>query len=145
MDVLTVPDVTCEDFEGVVATCEAPRVGEIIPFVPTDRAVPTDRVELIDQAGPVQAIEFPDAEFLRDCAWDIGERKSAESFAPTENHVGLAMVSPYRGFAHWRLLTDWIDQTADRCGDGWNHSRIGRIFGRRHTTVMRGIRKVGFR
>ncbi|MEE8450778.1 MAG: glycosyltransferase [Thermoguttaceae bacterium] len=65
-----------------------------------------------------------DTEFLRSCAWDIGERRSADAFAPTESHVGLAMVSPYRGFAHWRLLTDWIDRTAGRCGDGWNESRM---------------------
>jgi len=65
-----------------------------------------------------------DTKFLRSCAWDIGERRPADSFAPTESHVGLAMVSPYRGFAHWRLLTDWIDRTADGCGDGWNESRM---------------------
>jgi hypothetical protein len=65
-----------------------------------------------------------DTDFLRSCAWDIGERKPAESFAPTESHVGLAMVSPYRGFAHWRLLTDWIDQAARECGDEWDGSRM---------------------
>lgn len=65
-----------------------------------------------------------DAEFLRSCAWDIGERRAADAFSPTESHVGLAMVSPYRGFAHWRLLTDWIDETAHRHGDGWNESRM---------------------
>ena len=112
MDVLIVQDVTREDFDGAVATYEVPCVGERIPL------------EAIDPVEPVRATDSPDAEFLRNCAWDIGERKPAESFVPTENHVGLAMVSPYRGFAHWRLLTDWIDRTAGRCGDGWNHSRV---------------------
>ena len=65
-----------------------------------------------------------DTEFLRSCAWDIGERRPADAFAPTESHVGLAMVSPCRGFAHWRLLPDWIDRTAGDCGDGWNESRM---------------------
>ncbi|HYW79127.1 MAG TPA: glycosyltransferase [Thermoguttaceae bacterium] len=65
-----------------------------------------------------------DTDFLRSCAWDIGERRPADAFSPTESHVGLAMVSPCRGFAHWRILNDWIDRTAAGCGDGWNQCRM---------------------
>ena len=59
----------------------------------------------------------PDIELLRDQAWDVGERKPAEAFVPMANHVGLAMVSPGRGFAHWRILNQWIQRTSQRRGD----------------------------
>jgi glycosyltransferase involved in cell wall biosynthesis len=65
-----------------------------------------------------------DASFLRHCAWEIGERKPAEAYTPTENHVGLAMVSPAQGFSHWRILPAWINDTAWRKGDAWHHCRM---------------------
>ncbi|MBV9125884.1 MAG: DUF4912 domain-containing protein, partial [Planctomycetes bacterium] len=69
---------------------------------------------------PTQEME----EFLRRCAWEIGERKASEMFIPTASHVGLALVNPYQGFVHWRILHDWIDQTARGKGDAWHHCRM---------------------
>ena len=66
----------------------------------------------------------PDIELLRDQAWDVGERKPAEAFVPMANHVGLAMVSPGRGFAHWRILNQWIQRTSQRRGDTWYNCRM---------------------
>ena len=45
-----------------------------------------------------------DPEELRRCAWEIGEEPAADAYVPATNHVGLAMVTPYQGFAHWRIL-----------------------------------------
>ena len=61
---------------------------------------------------------------LKNHAWDVGERKPAESFVPMANHVGLAGVSPCRGFAHWRILDDWIRRTARDRGDAWRDCRM---------------------
>jgi glycosyltransferase involved in cell wall biosynthesis len=65
-----------------------------------------------------------DMEFLRRCAWEIGERKPAESFTPASSHVGLAAVSPGEGFAHWRIPHEWVDQTAWRKGNAFHHCRL---------------------
>jgi glycogen(starch) synthase len=65
-----------------------------------------------------------DPEFLRHCAWEIGERKAAEAYTPGGNHVGLAMVAPCHGFAHWRILPEWIEQTAWQRGGAWHHCRL---------------------
>jgi glycogen(starch) synthase len=65
-----------------------------------------------------------DAEFLRCCAWEIGEKKAADAYAPTENHTGLAAVTPYQGFAHWRILHEWVDRVARDRGDAWHHCRL---------------------
>ena len=43
---------------------------------------------------------------------------------PPTCQVVLAMVNPGQGFAHWRILPQWIDQLARRKGDGWHHSRM---------------------
>ena len=32
-----------------------------------------------------------DADFLRRCAWEIGEQRASESFQPDANHAALAM------------------------------------------------------
>jgi len=66
----------------------------------------------------------PDAEFLRDCAWDVAEKKPAEAYRPAANHVGLAMVTPARGIAHWRILDDWIGRAAQERGDAWHDCRF---------------------
>jgi glycosyltransferase involved in cell wall biosynthesis len=63
-------------------------------------------------------------EFLRRVAWEIGEEGAADSFTPMENHVGLGMVSPTEGFAHWRLLPAWIEHRARQLGDGWRDCRM---------------------
>jgi glycogen(starch) synthase len=33
-------------------------------------------------------------------------------------------VAPYQGFAHWRILQEWVDRTAWQRGDGWHHCRL---------------------
>src|SRR5579859_6521276 len=69
-------------------------------------------------------IAVPDKESLRRAAWAIGEEAAADSFLPSVNHVGLAMIAPYQGFAHWRLLHGWIEETRRQRGDAWNGSRM---------------------
>src|SRR5437867_4039258 len=66
----------------------------------------------------------PPAETLRRIGWEIGEERPADGFSPPDNHVGLAMVSPTEGFAHWRVLPSWIDQTALHKGDAWHGGRL---------------------
>ncbi len=65
-----------------------------------------------------------DVEFLRRCAWEIGERRAAERYAPQVNHVGLAMVNPTQGFIHWHLSPGWVEQARERRRDFWHHSRM---------------------
>ena len=64
-----------------------------------------------DQRPPLSA------EFLRHCAWEIGEQRAWQAYGPTENHVGLGLVAPYQGFAHWRIRHDWIEETRKSRGD----------------------------
>jgi glycogen(starch) synthase len=64
-----------------------------------------------------------DAEFLRRVAWEIGEQRPADSYAPAASHVGLAPVTPLQGFAHWRMLPEWVEQTARSRGNAWHHCR----------------------
>jgi glycosyltransferase involved in cell wall biosynthesis len=66
----------------------------------------------------------PDADALRAAAWEIGERRPADWWTPPFSHVGLAMVSPYQGFAHWRILPGWVDEIARQRGDSWHHCRL---------------------
>ncbi|MBN1910438.1 MAG: glycosyltransferase [Pirellulales bacterium] len=77
----------------------------------------TEETETTDQ--PEQGCHW-DKEFLREVAWDISERKPAEAFTPAGNHVALAMVHPCRGFAHWRISHEWIEETRRRREDAWN-------------------------
>ena len=65
-----------------------------------------------------------DVEFLRRCAWEIGERRAAEGYAPQVNHVGLAMVNPTQGFIHWHILPEWVEQARERSRDSWHHCRM---------------------
>jgi hypothetical protein len=66
----------------------------------------------------------PQGEVLRRWAWEIGEKRAADSYVPPCCHVGLAMVAPYEGFVYWRLLPEWIEQTARQRGDAWHHCRM---------------------
>src|SRR5260370_27656452 len=66
----------------------------------------------------------PDAEFLRQCAWEIGEARPADQFVPAVTHVGLAPVSPCQGFAHWRIPQTWVDEAARQKGDAWRDCRL---------------------
>src|SRR5208282_3508578 len=65
-----------------------------------------------------------DAESLRRCGWEIGERRAAERYAPPVNHVGLAMVDPTQGFIHWHILPEWVEQARERSRDSWQHCRM---------------------
>src|SRR4051794_22279053 len=67
---------------------------------------------------------IPDIESLRRCAWAIGEERAAEAFTPQVSHVGLAMVSPCEGFAHWRILQPAVEQLARERGPSWHHCRF---------------------
>ena len=62
--------------------------------------------------------------WLRACAWQIGEKRAADAFAPADNHVGLAHVSPYQAFAHWRIRQNWIDESSRRRGPAWTDCRL---------------------
>ncbi len=86
-----------------------------------------DRPDSLAASNPLPCAEpncLPDARTMRDYAWDVGERSPAKAFVPTTNHVALAMVSPYRGFAHWRILDDWIWHAGQRQGAGWHDHRM---------------------
>ncbi len=64
-----------------------------------------------------------DAEHLRRCAWEIGERRPAEWYSPEASHVGLAMVGPTRGFAYWHVLLGWAEEMGRARGQGWDGAR----------------------
>jgi glycosyltransferase involved in cell wall biosynthesis len=65
-----------------------------------------------------------DQEYLRNTAWEISERKPVEAFTPTTNHIAMAMVNPCRGFAHWRISPEWIEEARQKRGDRWRDCRI---------------------
>ncbi len=65
-----------------------------------------------------------DAETLRRCAWEIGEKRPAEAYLPEDNHIALGSVSPKHGFVHWRIRQEWVDETARRRGAAWNNCRL---------------------
>jgi glycosyltransferase involved in cell wall biosynthesis len=65
-----------------------------------------------------------DMEFLRRCAWEIGETHATQAYTPSANHVGLAPVIPQQGFAHWRVLTRWVDHIAWQKGEAWRDCRL---------------------
>jgi glycosyltransferase involved in cell wall biosynthesis len=74
--------------------------------------------------APEAAPEPPDPEALRRAAWDIGARRPADQYTPDHNHVGLAMVGPCEGFAHWRLLHGWVERVAGQRGDSFRDCRM---------------------
>ena len=57
-------------------------------------------------------------------AWEIGERRPADSYTPPSSNVGLAMVHPTHGFVHWRILHDWVESTARARGGAWDGCRM---------------------
>ncbi len=65
-----------------------------------------------------------DTELLRRCAWEIGEERAADAYAPAGNHVGMAAVTPHQGFVHWRILPEWVEQTARQRGGAWHNCRL---------------------
>jgi glycogen(starch) synthase len=84
----------------------------------------TDKTAPIDYQHEETVAPARNGELLRAFAWDMGERRTAERFTPTDNHVGLAHVSPTQGFAHWRIKQEWIDDAAQRRGHDWEHCRL---------------------
>lgn len=66
----------------------------------------------------------PDSEVLRRHSWDIGVRRASDWYTPASNHIALAMVDPFHGFAHWRILQKWIDETAWSRGKAWFNCRL---------------------
>jgi glycosyltransferase involved in cell wall biosynthesis len=74
-------------------------------------------------SGPA-TVRPKDPELLRRVAWEIGENRPAEAYHPAVNHVGLAMVTPSQGFAHWHILHDWVDGLAREKGPAWQHCRL---------------------
>jgi glycosyltransferase involved in cell wall biosynthesis len=64
------------------------------------------------------------AEHLRHVAWQVGERHPADAYQPPANHVGLGMVAPAEGFAHWRIRPDWVEEARRRKGHAWQHCRL---------------------
>jgi glycosyltransferase involved in cell wall biosynthesis len=66
----------------------------------------------------------PQPDYLRACAWQVAEHKPAEGYVPQNSHCALAIISPTQGFAHWRMLQDWIDKTAREKGGAWHHCRM---------------------
>src|SRR5262245_53358165 len=71
----------------------------------------------------LRPISPPDGEKLRRVAWEIGEGRPGEAYAPAGNHAGLAMVHPTQGFAYWRILHGWVEQTARARAGSWDGSR----------------------
>jgi glycosyltransferase involved in cell wall biosynthesis len=65
-----------------------------------------------------------DQEAMRRCAWQISEARLADQHAPAIGHVALAPVAPCEGFAHWRILEEWVERAARQKGDAWHNCRL---------------------
>src|SRR4051794_22471400 len=92
-------------------------LGPVEYLVPPGEARPADGATAARLAGSF------DPEHLRAIAWEVGERRSGDSYVPSEGHVGLAMVNPHEGFAHWRILLSWVDGMARSRAHLWDGSR----------------------
>jgi glycosyltransferase involved in cell wall biosynthesis len=86
-----------------------------------EEEIRSPQVELRLMATPPPPL---DAETLRRCAWEISESRPTDAYAPDDNHVGLAAVTPTQGFAHWRIRQEWVDETARRRGGAWHNCRL---------------------
>src|SRR5438876_11024235 len=75
-----------------------------------------DPPEHASPTSPVTPTWSGNVELLRRYAWEIGARRPADGFTPALSHVGLALVSPGQGFAHWRILPEWVQQSARQEG-----------------------------
>jgi glycosyltransferase involved in cell wall biosynthesis len=65
-----------------------------------------------------------DEQFLRRCAWQIGERRPHETFVCPDNYVALSVVTPGQAFIVWRVQQSWIDHLARSKGGAWNGARF---------------------
>src|SRR4051812_39534296 len=79
-----------------------------LDFGPVDRLAPTARRASDPASTQTRSTTCLTADLLKQTAWEIGERRAGDSYIPTTNHVGLAMVHQVSGFAHWRLLPSWV-------------------------------------
>jgi glycosyltransferase involved in cell wall biosynthesis len=86
-------------------------------------AAEVESAEAVPAVEPVPPPPPPDPEILRKVAWDIGAERARETFVPTDSHVGLGMVGPKEGFAHWRMKPEWMQGIARERGNLWNQSR----------------------
>src|SRR5580658_9270581 len=86
--------------------------------------VPPGRRPSPERNGHTAPARFLDPERLRHIAWEIGEQQAGADYTPTVNHVGLAAVAPYHGFAHWHILPAWVDQMAQGKGEAWFNCRL---------------------
>src|SRR5262245_53226832 len=73
----------------------------------------------LEQPVALRPISAPEPEQLRRIAWEIGERRCGDAYAPRSSHVGLAMVHPTQGFAYWQILPGWVEQTARSRRSSW--------------------------
>ena len=89
------------------------------PAVRNDEAVSSSQPQIFTEPQ-----QIPDQEALRRCGWEISEAKPADNYNPAASHVGLAMVAPTHGYAHWRIDADWIEQTRKQKGGAWNNCRM---------------------
>jgi len=107
-----------------VSTITSPPSNHTIECAQSPNALALSDTIRIDGPACVSSTAPLDPSVMRQCAWDVGERRPAESFVPTANHVGLAMVSPRRGFAHWRILDDWAWRMGEEHGEAWHDRRM---------------------
>lgn len=75
-------------------------------------------------AAPAVPPAPPTAETLSRWAWTIGESRAGDHFSPADNHAGLGIVNPHRGFAHWRIHPEWVERTAQAKGDRWRNCAL---------------------
>jgi glycogen synthase len=93
---------------------------------PTNGVYTTKETAEAPEAKPAAPLPPPppDQETLRRVSWEIGVRRPCDGYAPPHNHVALGMVNPFQGFAHWRILQKWIDDTAWSRGTAWYNCRL---------------------
>ncbi|HEV3023757.1 MAG TPA: glycosyltransferase, partial [Pirellulales bacterium] len=99
----------------MIALLEAPAT----PVGTIGKVIRAAKVNYQDAATDPSSIEA-----LRLCAWQIGERRAADALAPTDNHVGLAQVSPYQAFTHWRIRQEWVNEAMHQRGQAWHNCRL---------------------
>jgi glycosyltransferase involved in cell wall biosynthesis len=88
---------------------------QVAPIAPADRR---------GQDGLASTSKGADQDAMRRYAWQISEARPADHFSPPAGHVALAPVAPCEGFAHWRILEEWVDRAARQKGNAWRNCRL---------------------
>ncbi len=89
-----------------------------------------DPAEGLSDPGHVRCARTPqpevvlDEEFLRRCAWQIGERRPHEAYVCPDSYLALSVVTPGQAFVVWRVQQRWIDHLARTKGGAWNGARF---------------------